>query len=106
MGKVSKLPIMLPEAKMEIENEENRKSDEAATAQNTEIAPAVEAVSDEIFPSELSDPRWSVISFEKCEATELTYDEAVLKLQKLAANEISGLCVVTYEAAQKVKSKK
>ena len=100
---------MLPEAKMEIENEENRKSDEAATAQNTEIAPAVEAVSDEIFPSELNDSRWSVISFEKCEATNLTYHEAAQKAQELATNGVSGLCVVTNEAAQKVgkvKSKK
>jgi hypothetical protein len=91
---------------MEIENEENQKSDETATAQNTEIAPAVEAVSDENFPSELNEPRWSVISFEKCEATDLVYDEAALKLQKLAANDVSGLCIVTNEAAQKVKSKK
>ena len=95
---------------MEIENKENQKSDEAATAQNTETAPAVEAASDENFPSELNEPRWSVISFEKCEAIDLTYDEAARKLQKLAANNISGLCIVTNEAAQKVlpkvKSKK
>ncbi|MBA2440243.1 MAG: hypothetical protein H0V50_06165 [Thermoleophilaceae bacterium] len=91
---------------MEIENEENQKSDETATAQNTEVAPAVEAVSDEIFPSELNDPRWSVISFEKSEATYLTYDEAALKSRELATDGISGLCIVTNEAAQKVKSKK
>ncbi len=90
---------------MEIENEENQKSDETATAQNIEIAPAVEAVSDENFPSELNEPRWSVISFEKCEATDLTYDKAARKLQKLAANNISGLCIVTNKAAQKVSPK-
>ncbi len=90
---------------MEIENEENQKSDEAATAQNTEIAPAVEAVSDEFFPSELNDPRWSVISFEKSEATDLTYDEAAQKLQGLEMNGVFGLCVVTNEAAKKVSSK-
>jgi len=90
---------------MEIENEENQKSDEAATAQNTEIAPAVEAVSDEFFSSELNDPRWSVISFEKSEATDLTYDEAAKKLQELDVKGVFGLCVVTKEAAKKASSK-
>lgn len=91
---------------MEIENEENHISDEAATAQNPEIAPAVEAVSDEFFQSELNDPRWSVVSFEKSEATELTYDEAAKKLQELEINGVFGLCIVTNEAAKKVKRQK
>ena len=80
------LKVLISEKKMEVENDENHKADEATTAQNTEIAPAVEAVSDEIFPCELNDPRWSVISFEKCEATNLTYYEAAQKAQEFATN--------------------
>ncbi len=91
---------------METENEKNQKSDKAATAQNKKITPTAEAVSDKIFLSEMNDPRWSVISFERCESTNLTYDKAVQKLQKLAAKGISGLCVVTSEAAEKNNSKR
>ncbi len=91
---------------MKIESEENQKSDEAATAQNTEIAPAVEAVSDENSPSELNEPRWSVISFENCIAGNLTYNKAVQKLNELAANNISGLCIVTDETGERVKNVK
>ena len=85
-----------------MKDEENRKSDEAVDAQNSEIAPAAEAASDEFLSSELNDPRWSVVSFEKCEATGLTYDEAARNLQELASNGVFGLCITTNEAAEKV----
>ncbi len=97
--------VSFPKLKMEVENDENHKSDEATTARNTEIAPVVEAVSDEIFLSELNEPCWSVISFEKSEATDLTYDEATQKAQEFSTKGVSGLCIVTNEAAQRVKKK-
>ncbi len=90
---------------MKTKKEESQESDEAATAQNTEIAPAAEAVSDENFSSELNEPLWSVISFEKLEAKNLTYDEAAQKLKKFAAEGVSGLCIVTDEAAAKISNK-
>ncbi len=87
---------------MKTKKEESQESDEAATAQNTEVAPAAEAVSDDGFSGELNEPRWSVISFEKLEAKNLTYDEAAQKLKEFAAEGISGLCIVTDKAAAKI----
>lgn len=86
---------------MKAKKEKGQKSDEA-TAQNKKIAPAAKAFSDEDFSSELNEPRWSVVSFEKPEAKNLTYNEAARKLKKLAARKISGLCIITDEAAARI----
>lgn len=55
--------------------------------------------------SELSEPRWSVVTFETRAAANLTYQEAVAEMEKLAARKVSGLCIVTDEAAAKVEDK-
>ncbi len=55
----------------------------------------------EKFSSELSEPRWSVITFEGVVESGLTYNEAAAKIKKLAAKKVSGLCIVTSEAAEK-----
>lgn len=86
--------------KMKTKKEKNQESDEAATAQNSEAVPTAEDVSDEDVSSELNEPRWSVISFEKLEAKNLTYDEAAQKLTELVGDKISGLCIITDEAAR------
>lgn len=52
--------------------------------------------------SELRAPVWSVVSFEKCEASGLTYAQAEQKLSELEAQKISGLCIVTDEAAARI----
>jgi hypothetical protein len=52
--------------------------------------------------SELESPIWSVISFERCEAAQKTYTEAVAMIAELEAKGISGLCIVTDEAASRV----
>ena len=49
--------------------------------------------------SELQQPRWSVISFDKCEASGLTYEAAAEKMAELEAAKVAGLCIVTDEAA-------
>ncbi len=90
---------------MKIKKEKTQESDEAATAQDTENAPAVESVSDEVFSSELNKQRWSVVSFEICITSSLTYDEAAQKLKELAANKVSGLCIITDEAAERILNK-
>lgn len=87
---------------MKSKNEEAEKSDETATAQDTEIAPAVDVASDEDFSSELNQPRWSVVSFEKVKLQSLTYAEASQKLKEYADEGISGLCIVTDEAAARI----
>ena len=88
--------------KMTTENEENQTSDEAATAQNAEVAPVKETVSKDDFSEELREPLWAVVSFEKREAGGLTYDEAAKKIKQLAKKGISGLCIVTDEAAERI----
>lgn len=54
--------------------------------------------------SELGKMRWSVISFERCEMGGVTFAEAIYKLSELEAAGISGLCIVTDEAAARLKS--
>jgi len=51
---------------------------------------------------ELREARWSVISFDKCEARNLTYEEAERKIAELEAQKFSGLCIVTDEVAAKM----
>ncbi len=52
--------------------------------------------------SELLERIWSVISFDKCEATHLTYSEAIAMMDDLDSQRIPGLCIVTNEAADKI----
>jgi len=56
--------------------------------------------------NELREALWSVVSFEKCEAGGLTYSEAEQKLSELEAQKVSGLCIVTDEAAARIAAKK
>ena len=55
---------------------------------------------------ELHQPLWSVISFERCEAARLVYDEAFKILEDLEAQGVTGLCIVTDSAAEKVVADK
>ena len=59
----------------------------------------------EDFPAELRLPVWSVISFEKCEASGLTYAQAEQKQSELEAQNVSGLCIVTDEVAARISGK-
>jgi hypothetical protein len=78
---------------------------EAKTAQEN-IAMAVrENTSTEDFPNELREAFWSVVSFEKCEASGLTYVEAEQKMAELYAQKVSGLCIVTDETAARISKK-
>ena len=54
--------------------------------------------------SELSAARWAVISFERCEASGLTYDQAVEKRAELEQQKIAGLGIVTNEAAARIRN--
>lgn len=57
-----------------------------------------------VFEGELDEPLWAVVSFERCEASGLSYGQAVTKLAELEAANFHGLCVVTAEAAARVGS--
>lgn len=52
--------------------------------------------------SELNAPRWSVVSFEKCVAKNLSYAEAAEELGRLRKQKVSGLCIITDEAAARI----
>ncbi|HEY8563243.1 MAG TPA: hypothetical protein VIL74_22890 [Pyrinomonadaceae bacterium] len=54
---------------------------------------------------ELRLPVWSVISFDKREAGNLTYPEAEQKLAALEGQKVSGLCIVPDEVAARLPEK-
>ena len=56
-----------------------------------------------VEPSELSEPRWSVVSFERTEISGQTYAQAVETMSDLESRGANGLCIVTDEAAARVK---
>jgi len=86
-----------------------KKKENQAEAQNApdEIAPAVveENAPAENFPDELREALWSVVSFDKCEASNLTYAEAEQKLSELETQKVSGLCIVTNDTAARIIGK-
>jgi hypothetical protein len=53
---------------------------------------------------ELGEPLWSVISFDKREASHLTYVEAARKLARLEKKGVAGLCLVTDAAAERMSA--
>ena len=78
---------------MEVEQEKIREeTGERQTDENTA----------EMFLSELAALCWSVVSFDKCEASNLTYEQAEVKIQELLAQKVSGLCIITDEAAERI----
>ncbi len=55
-------------------------------------AAAKEKTSTKDFSVELSEPLWSVVSFEERVAGNLTYAAALSKLKQLEAKKVVGLC--------------
>lgn len=51
---------------------------------------------------ELELPQWSIVTFEGVAMSNLTYKEARDWLEKLNEQKISGLCIVTDEAAARI----
>lgn len=62
------------------------------------------APNEEISEDELSAPRWSVVSFESVAVSSLSYDEAVKWMKKLGKQKVSGLCIITDEAAARISN--
>lgn len=58
-----------------------------------------EAVTETRVTSELEAPRWAVVSFEKVEAAGLRYAQAVSVMADLELRGVTGLCIITDEAA-------
>ena len=53
--------------------------------------------------SELDLPRWSVVSFDVREGSGLSYADAVKLLADREAAGVYGLCIITDEAASRVR---
>lgn len=90
----------LREVKMAVK--EKKDKTEAQIDKQNALPPEEENASNENFPSELRESIWSVVSFEKCEASGLTYAEAEQKIKELETRNVSGLCIVTDEAADRI----
>lgn len=54
--------------------------------------------------SELDQPIWSVISFERIESSGIDYSAAIKLMSELDARGVSGLCIVTTDAAARIKT--
>jgi hypothetical protein len=52
--------------------------------------------------SELDLPLWSVVSFDACEASGLTYHAAAKLMVEKEAEGVYGLCIITNEAAGRI----
>jgi len=52
---------------------------------------------------ELDEKRWAVISERGCEATRVAYTEALELVRRLKGEKLSGLCVITEQAARRLQ---
>ena len=84
-----------------MKRKENRKPAKAVAARKTKVSPAKKTAAKD-FSSELEAPRWSVVSFDNCLASSLTYEAAEKKMKRFRAKKISGLCIVTDAAAERI----
>jgi hypothetical protein len=97
---------LLEALEMQTENEETRnpqEAPEAIAAESKENALPAEATdSGETASSELELPLWSIVTFQDVAVRGLSYEEALKWMEKLRAQNISGLCIVTDEAAARI----
>lgn len=77
-------------------------TDDSTTA--LEVAPADEIESENPLPSELVEPIWSVVTYETVAAKGLTYEEAEKLAKKLETEKVSGICIITDEAASRISN--
>lgn len=55
--------------------------------------------------SELTEPSWAVLSERGCEASALTYAQALEMMRALQREKVSGLSVITDDAARRAAPK-
>ncbi|MEZ5346443.1 MAG: hypothetical protein R2681_18675 [Pyrinomonadaceae bacterium] len=84
-----------------MEDRETVNNEDSEAAHNSEVAPA-ENESPKTTGSELSQKIWSVVTFDGLAASGITYQEALEKMAVLTGENVSGLCIVTDEAAARI----
>jgi hypothetical protein len=65
----------------------------------------IESDEPEVIPCDIEQDVWSVVSFDRVEATGLAYAQAAKLIDELDAKRVAGLCIVTDAAARIVPSK-
>lgn len=80
-------------SEMEEQGQENSAISETPETENSEAE------------AEMNAPDWSVVTFEGVAVSNLTYAEAREWIEKLDRQKISGLCIVTDEAAARLQEK-
>ncbi len=81
--------------KMEAETDKNQSETEDLQS---------ESGGTETLLNELAAPLWSVVSFEKREAKNQTYAQAEAQISELNSRKVSGLCIITDEAAARMEN--
>lgn len=62
----------------------------------------IESDEPEVIGSDIEQPIWSVVSFDRVEAGSLTYSQATQLIDELDAKRVAGLCIVTDAAASHI----
>ncbi len=55
--------------------------------------------------NELREPIWAVVTFDRCAARDLTYEEAERKIAELLAAKVAGLCIVPNSVADRLPAR-
>jgi hypothetical protein len=87
---------------MNAENQETPKSEDMQAVQDSQSAATESSDSSEAVSSELGLSQWSIVTFEGVAVSGLYYEEALKWLERLDKQKISGLCIVTDEAAARI----
>jgi len=81
-----------------MDSDKKENIDKPQTARKNEVAPADSSET----RSELTAHLWSVVSFEECAESGLTYDDAMAKMAELSTQHVAGLCIITDKAAARI----
>ncbi|MCW5961205.1 MAG: hypothetical protein KIS76_13660 [Pyrinomonadaceae bacterium] len=68
--------------------------------QISEDSSAADRTSAVVF--ELTEPLWSVVTFDICAASGLVYEQAIDLMEQLDSEGVSGVCIVTNETAERM----
>lgn len=88
--------------KRKMESERAKDIFETHTLKGLTGPQSVERSSVDSLTSELEEPRWAVISFERTEAAGLTFWQASRRMEELDSQGVAGLCIVTDDAAARL----
>lgn len=87
---------------METAKEQTSESNESPISPGDESVSPKNSEAEEGSANELELPQWSIVTFEGVAMSGLSYEDARKWLDKLNEQKISGLCIVTDEAAARM----